>query len=193
MTSTIEIVGRSSSSFTRVVRIFAVALAVEHSFRPVMDLTSLDAAPYAGNPALKIPTLVTAEGPWFGSENICRELARRAGRRTEVVLRGDVDDRLVANFEELTVQAMTTEVAFVMAKMSGGNAVPPKLIRSLESTLRWLDEHVDRALSLLPPQRIISFRRGDALFARHASAVSRGDGRRPVCAARRLSRPFRHM
>ena len=155
--SGVEIVGRSSSHFTRLVRIFAHELGVEHSFRPVMDLTSLDLAVYAGNPALKIPTLVTGEGHWFGSENICRELARLADRRADVVLRGDVADRLVANAEELTLQAMTTEVSFIMAKMSGADRVPPKLLQGLENSLQWLDQHVDETLGRLPPGRALGF------------------------------------
>jgi glutathione S-transferase len=152
----IEIVGRSSSHFSRTVRIFALELGVAHSFRPVFDLTGIEAAPYGGNAALKIPNLMTEDGPWFGTENICRELARRATRPGRVLLRGDGADRLVANAEELTLQAMTTEVAVVMMKMAGA-ATPPKLTESLTQSLAWLDAQVDRVLTLLPEPRILSF------------------------------------
>jgi glutathione S-transferase len=156
--SHLEIVGRSSSHFTRVARIFALELVVTHTFRPIFDLTSEDASAYAETPALKMPIFVTPDGPWFGTENICRELARRAGRSSRVVLRGDIADRLLANAEELTLQAMTTEVSLIMAKVSGDDRMaPPKLRRSLESSLRWLDENLDGVLQTLPADRALSF------------------------------------
>lgn len=156
--STITLVGRSSSHFTRVARIFALELDVEHTFRPVFDLTTLDPAAYAENPALKIPILVDKAGPLFGTENICRELALRSGRRTEVVLRGDVHERVIANAEELTLHAMSTEVSIIMAKASGDSrGGSPKAMPSLENALRHLDENVDGVLSALPPGRAFSF------------------------------------
>lgn len=154
--TTIALVGRSSSHFTRVARMFALDLGVAHAFRPVRDLTSVDRDDYAGNPALKIPILVDERGPLFGTENICRELVRRSGRASDVVLRGDANDRLVANAEELTSHAMATEVSLVMAKAIGA-AAPAKAVRSLESTLGWLDENVDALLAALPAARTLSF------------------------------------
>ncbi len=152
------LVGRSSSHFTRVVRIFALELGVPHAFRPVLDMTSPDAAAYAGNPALKVPVLVDADGPLFGTENICRELARRSQMRSRVVLRGDVADRLVANAEEMTLHVMSTEVSLIMAKVAGDDrAAPPKVRRSLENGLSYLNDRVDRALDALPADRALSF------------------------------------
>jgi glutathione S-transferase len=152
----IALVGRSSSHFTRVARIFALELGVEHAFRPVLDLTVLDAAAYAGNPALKIPILVDDAGALFGAENVCRDLARRSGRRADVVLREDVKDRVVANAEELTLHAMSTEVSLVMAQTTGG-AASPKAMPSIENCLCYLDEHVGGVLAALPQRRAISF------------------------------------
>src|SRR5215467_6864261 len=102
----ITLVGRSSSHFTRTARVFALELGVAHGFRPVLDIGAREAGAFADNPALKVPILVDERGPLFGTENICRELARRSGKRDRVVLRGDVEDRLVANAEELTLHAM---------------------------------------------------------------------------------------
>ncbi|MCW5834081.1 MAG: glutathione S-transferase [Labilithrix sp.] len=156
--SAISLVGRSSSHFTRVARIFALELGLEHTFRPVLDLTTLEPAMYAGNPALKIPVLVDEAGPLFGTENICRELALRSGRRPEAVLRGDVRARVVANVEELTLHVMSAEVSVIMAKASGeGRCMSPKTMRSIENALRYLDENVEGMLSALPPQRTLSF------------------------------------
>jgi glutathione S-transferase len=152
------LVGRSSSHFTRVVRIFALELAVPHTLRPVFDMTSADTMTYSGNPALKVPVLVDAAGPLYGTENICRELVRRSTLGVKVVLRGDVADRLVANAEELTLHAMSSEVSLIMAMVAGDDRMaPPKLRRSLENALGYLDEHVDRVLDVLPADRGLSF------------------------------------
>lgn len=152
------LVGRSSSHYTRVARIFALELGVAHQFRPVLDLTTLDTSAYAGNPALKIPVWVDERGPLFGAENVCRELASRSPDRARVVLRGDLADRLVANAEEMVLHAMSTEVWLVMAKLGGDDrAAPPKLRASLENALRYLDESVDGLVERLPPDRALSF------------------------------------
>ena len=71
------LVGRSSSHFTRIARIFAHELEVAYEFQPVLDLTSVNRADYADNPTLRVPILRTEAGTWFGALNICRALARR--------------------------------------------------------------------------------------------------------------------
>jgi hypothetical protein len=38
---------------------------------------------YAGNPALKLPSLEMADGTWFGTLNICRVLVRAAERKLD--------------------------------------------------------------------------------------------------------------
>jgi len=154
----ITLVGRSSSHFTRTARIFAFELAVPHQFRPVLDLTATAPAAYADNPALKVPTLVDEHGPLFGTENICRALAERSGRRAEVALRGDVADRVVANSEELVLHAMQSEVTLIMSASAGDDRPPPpKVRRSLENALGFLDARVEAARAALPPARLLSF------------------------------------
>ncbi len=129
-----------------------------HSFRPVFDMTSTAPATYAGNPALKVPVLLDGDGPLYGTENICRELARRSPARSRVVLRGELEHRLVANAEEMTLHVMSSEVSLIMAKVAGdARLVPPKIQRSLENSLRYLDDCVDRLLEVLPADRLISF------------------------------------
>jgi glutathione S-transferase len=155
----LELVGRSSSHFTRVTRMFALELGVPHAFRPVLDLRSVATADYAGNPALKVPILVDAQGPLFGAENICRELVRRSAiGRDHVVLRGDLAARAVANAEELTLHVMSAEVALLMAKAAGsGHAAAPKVSPSLENSLRYLEQGLDATLAALPSGRTLSF------------------------------------
>lgn len=184
--SGVTLVGRSSSHFTRVARIFALELGVAHELRVVRDILASDAALFGENPALKIPVLLDEHGPLFGAENICRELVRRAeaadaadaadaapgegsagagrvsagkggaGSRRAVVLRGAVADRVVANAEELTLHVMAAEVSLILAKVTGADA-PPKVARSIEGSLAWLDAHVDEACAALPPARALSF------------------------------------
>jgi glutathione S-transferase len=152
----LTLIGRSSSHFTRTARMFALELGVPHAFQPVFDLTSLDRAVYADNPALKVPILVDDDGPLFGTENICRELVRRSGKAAAVVLRGDVRDRVVANTEELALHVMSSEVSLIMAKIAG-EAPPPKVVRSIENSLGFIDERVEEVVAALPAGRTLSF------------------------------------
>jgi glutathione S-transferase len=158
MTTDVVLVGRSSSHFTRTARVFALELGVAHAFRPVLDIGARDPDAYAGNPTLKVPILVDERGPLYGTENICRELARRSEKRDQVVLRGDVQDRLVANAEELTLHAMGSAVILITNALGGGDRPPPPKVRpSLENALAFLETHVDDVRAALPPARLLSF------------------------------------
>lgn len=152
----LTLVGRSSSHFTRTAQLFARELNVPYQLRPVLDLTALEQRNYADNPALRVPILVDEQGPLYGSENICRELVRRSGRAAQVVMRGDVSARLVANAEELILTAMSAEVSLITAKTAGA-AVTPKLLRGIENSLSYLEQHLDGVLQALPAERRLSF------------------------------------
>lgn len=153
------LVGRSSSVFTRIARIFAIELGVEHSLRVVPDLMAFEAERYGGNPALKLPTLVAPSGTWFGSLAICRELARLSRRTLRLVWPEDLLEPTLANAQELAVQGMTTEVALIMAQEGthGASGYQQKLRQSLENTLAWLDEHVEEVRQRLPADRDLSY------------------------------------
>jgi glutathione S-transferase len=148
--------GRSSSHFTRLARIFAIELEVPHTFRAILDITSLDAASYADNPALKMPILIDEHGPLFGTENICRALARRSRSTADVVLRGALCDRSIENAEELVLHVMNAEVNIITAKLAG-TALPPKVLPSIENSLGHLDARLDNLLTRLPHGRALSF------------------------------------
>lgn len=151
----LTLVGRSSSQFTRTARLFALELGVPHTFRPVFDMATLDAANYADNPLLKVPILLDEQGPLYGTDNICRALTQRSGRAAEVVLRGDVSTRIVANAEELVLSAMAAEVVLITA---GAGATPsPKIMRSIENSLGYLEQHLEALLAALPAARALSF------------------------------------
>lgn len=152
--------GRTSSHFTRVARIFAEELGLEYGFKPVRDLLSREVADYSGNPALRLPILETPRGTWFGTLNICRELARHAAGNPSIVWPEQLELPLLANAQELTLQAMANEVSLIMAHAEG--AAEPgvhrtKLRTSLVNTLGWLDAHVTELLPHLPADRDLSF------------------------------------
>ena len=150
------LVGRSSSSFTRVARVFAAEAGIAYELQVLRDLTSLDPDDYGGNPALKIPSLRTPEGDWYGALAVCRELVRRASRPLRVVWPEDFRDPLLSNTQELVLHAMATEVNLIMTKLDGDGA-QDKRTRSLTGTLAWLESHAPAALAALPPDRDLSF------------------------------------
>ena len=156
----LRLIGRSSSSFTRVARIFAFELGVDYSFQVVPDLLSTSAADYAENPALRLPILETAAGSWFGSLGICRELARQSPREPYLVWPEDLREPLLSNAQEFAVQGLTTEVALIMARLAKEDpqsAHRAKQQASLVNLLAWLDGHVDDARAALPAKRDLSF------------------------------------
>ena len=152
--------GRSSSHFTRIVRIFAAEMEVPLEFVLIRDLMSQDAADYGDNPALKMPTLESPDGSWFGSLGICRELARHHELNLDVVWPDQLESALACNAQELVLQAMSTEVAIVMGKSSGvpaDNAHQAKLRASLRGALGWLEDNAGAAIATLPLERDLSF------------------------------------
>lgn len=157
------IVGRSSSHFTRVTRIFAKELELEHGFDVVRDLLSVDAAAFGGHPALKIPSLRAPSGTWFGALAICRELTRasqQAPEKTRILWPEDLADATSSNAQELVLQAMATEVSLIMGKVAGsaeGSAYARKLEVSLSGAMAWLEAQGPAALEALPPGRTLSF------------------------------------
>ena len=60
MTS-LQIVGRRSSHFTRLTRIFAEELGLSYEVVPIYDMTAQDSEIYANNPALKLPILADSD------------------------------------------------------------------------------------------------------------------------------------
>lgn len=152
--------GRSSSHFTRVARMFAAEVEVEVSFAVVPNLLSEESSDYGENPALKVPTLRGPENSWFGAANICRELYRRSAHQLAVVWPELVETALLSNAQELVLHCMATEVGLIMhraAKAEPDNALQRKMRLSLDRSLDWLEQHAEEALSMLPPDRDLSF------------------------------------
>jgi glutathione S-transferase len=168
--NTVRIIGRSSSHFTRTVRVFARECDVAHEFQRVLDLMSVSASDFGDNPALKLPILQTPDGTWFGALNICRELVRRAPSSVDVVWPEDLSDRTAANAQELVLQGMATEVSMIMRGLPapGASRVDDKARESLTNSLVWLDAHLPAALKTLPSGRTLSFLEVSSFcFVRH--------------------------
>lgn len=157
----LQLFGRSSSHFTRMVRIVAHECGVEYVFHIVRDLHSRRYDDYGGNPALRVPTLRAGDTTWFGALNIAREFTRLSPQPLNMIWPEHLITAIAADAQELVLQSMATEVSLVMS----GNALPDehdhthigKLQLSLRNMLGWLDQHVDMALTTLPPERDLSY------------------------------------
>ncbi len=152
--------GRSSSHFARIPRIFAAELGVEIGFHLIRDLMSTYPADYGGHPAMKMPTLVTDAGIWFGSLPICRELAQCSDLNLDIVWPEDLHRPVASNAHELVLTAMSAEVGLLMGKSSGvaaDNAYQAKLQASLLGAMEWLEINWGRAIDTLTPERDLSF------------------------------------
>jgi glutathione S-transferase len=152
----LRITGRSSSHFTRLVRVFAEELGVACEFLPVYDLASLDPRDYAGNPALKLPVLMKGDASVFGAENICRVLAESAPERRRIVWPEDACDVQARNAQELVWHVMQAQVQLgfgtQIAKLPVDSIYFVKAAAGLRNALEWLDERVQPVVDALPPR-----------------------------------------
>jgi glutathione S-transferase len=152
----LQIVGRSSSLFTRMPLIFAEELSVPYEIVPVFDMTVLQPEAWAGNPALKIPILRDGGAVVFGAQNICRTIAARAVTPKRIIWPEALHDNLSRNAQELVWHCMSMQVQIVMGtvvgKLPGDNVYFVKARASFEGSLRWLDSHLSAALAVLPPR-----------------------------------------
>lgn len=160
MTPGTEIIGRSSSHFTRVALLFARELDVPCELVPVYDLTDTDPEIYAGHPALKLPVLRRPGSLVFGTENICRALVDLAPTRRRVVWPEEVRSELARNAQELVWHGMAAQVQLVLgtqvAKLPADNVYFAKARRGFEGALDWVDERLPTVLRELPEPRDLS-------------------------------------
>jgi glutathione S-transferase len=159
--SILQIVGRSSSLFTRLPLIFAEELAVPYELVPIHDMTALGPEVYAGNPALKLPILRMQGGAvLFGALNICRALDERAERPARIVWPEELRSVLSRNAQELVWHAMAAQVQIVfgtiVGKLPADNVYFAKARSGLEGSLQWLDTHVTDVMFELPRPRGLS-------------------------------------
>lgn len=148
--STIQIVGRRGSHFTRTVRIVAHELGVPYELVPIYDMKQLEADAYADNPALKLPILRRGESSLFGALNICRAVAESVGATAQIEWPEDRSDDLARNAQELVWHAMAAQVQLVVGiligKLPADNIFFVKARTGLEGSLQWLDAHFQEVL-----------------------------------------------
>lgn len=159
MTS-LQIVGRRSSHFTRIARIFAEELGLSYDIVPIYDMTAQSSAIYANNPALKLPILRVDDSVVFGTENICRALADRAQKSAAIVWPEQLRANISRNAQELVWHCMTAQVQIVfgtlVAKLPAENLYFEKARTGFEGALTWLDANLPEALNALPASRQLS-------------------------------------
>lgn len=159
--STLQIVGRRSSLFTRLPLIFAEELAVPYEVVPVFDMTETEPEIWSDNPAMKLPVLRTEGSVLFGAQNICRAIAERAGVRKRIVWPEELRDDLSRNAQELVWHCMAAQVQIVFGTiintLPADNPYFSKARTSFERSLSWLEENLDAALRALPPRDLSLF------------------------------------
>jgi glutathione S-transferase len=152
-TPPLTLVARSSSHFSRITRIYAAELEVPHAFEPVFDIVSTMSGVFADNPLLRVPSLRTPEGTWFGSLGICRELARRSSSGMRLVWPEDLTGVLGSNAQEVVTDAMNTGVVITTSRMQKVPDDAPALAKPfarLQGALGWLEANLDGALATQP-------------------------------------------
>ena len=160
MGSIVQIIGRSSSHFTRVARIFALELGIPHELIPVYEPLAMDVATFGGNPALKIPALKRGASILIGTENICRALADHAGGKARIVWPEELRSDLCRNANEMLWHSMAAEVQLAMgvltSKLPADNAFFAKIRAGFEGALGWLDQNLSAVLASLAADRSFS-------------------------------------
>ncbi len=164
VTPLVELLGRSSSHFTRVAAIFAHELRVPFELVVVHDMKRTDAATYGENPARKLPTLRVDGALVFGTENICRKLAELARRSDATPCRVVWPEELAfdvsRNAQELVWHCMSAQVQLiigtVLGKLPPDNLFFTKSKAGFEGSLEWLEAHLAQVLEKLPPDRDLS-------------------------------------
>lgn len=159
-TTPVHIIGRSSSHFTRVVRIFAHELDIPYELTPIHSMRKTESSNYGDNPALKMPTLRTAEGLLFGTENICRKLAEIAGAFERIVWPENLRENISRNAQELVWHGMGAQVQIILGTMVGklpaDNIYFVKAHEGFLGALGWLNENLEPVLRTLPDSRQLS-------------------------------------
>jgi glutathione S-transferase len=145
-----ELVGRSTSHFTRLVRIVAFEAEVELTFRPIFDLKSLDPADYGGHPGLKMPTLRQGDDHTFGSIEICRRLVDASPVGLKLVWPEALPSSL-RNAWELLTQAMQAQVQLAfgvsVCGLPADHIYFAKARQGLEGALAWIEERLDELVA----------------------------------------------
>jgi glutathione S-transferase len=136
--------------------IFAEELGLAYEIEPIYDMTETDAQVYAGNPALKLPSLRRGDTLLMGAQNICRALVELSEAPPRIVWPEDLHDDLSRNAQELVWHGMAAQVQLVfgviIGKLPADNVYFTKCRAGFEGSLRWLDDRIAEVLDALPPR-----------------------------------------
>jgi hypothetical protein len=117
-----QIVGRSSSHFTRVLRMFAEECGVSYDFQVVNSRFAEDPSDYGGNPGLRLPNLITTDGTTFGSLPGCRLISSLCAEPLQMVWPEQTPPLVASNAMELAVQGTSTKVSLIMVAATGSDS-----------------------------------------------------------------------
>lgn len=150
--------GRSSSHYTRLVRVFAEEAGLALPLIPIHDLRDQDAAAYGGHPALKLPVLAEGEARVFGAETICRRLRTLAAAPDRLILPEHLADPDLANAQEVIWSAMQAQVQLAfgieVARLPADNVYFAKARTGLQGSLDWLGDRWPGLEARLPPRAV---------------------------------------
>jgi len=143
---TLRLYGTPLSHFTRKLRILLLELGVAHEFVRVPGVLATSSAAYAGNPLMRVPTLMRGSEMMIESDHIARSLvgefdpADRLGVRSERI---EALNRLA-----VVTGIMNNEVVLLLARRGGledvaGVAYFRKLLQANDQGLAWLEGRVD--------------------------------------------------
>jgi glutathione S-transferase len=152
-TPSLTLIARSSSHFSRIARIYAAELEVPCVLEPVFDIAATASGVFGDNPLLRVPSLRTPEGTWFGSLGVCRELARRSPRALRLVWPEDLLHVLASNAQEVVTDAMNTGVVIITSRLQKVPDDDPTLTKPfarLRGALGWLEASFEAALATQP-------------------------------------------
>lgn len=157
MSAELQLIGRRSSHYTRVVRIFAHELGLAPGFQPIYELMSLDASLFGDNPALKLPILRVDGRPLYGTLNICRQLAREANAIEAIYWPEQANSLLQMNAHELVAHGMAAQVEVVaheIVEKRPADQVSIKRRQSLLGSLSWWNQHLPEIEAGIPDCRL---------------------------------------
>jgi glutathione S-transferase len=157
MPSSLILIGRQSSHYTRLVRIVAAELGVSLTLAPVFNLLSEDPAQFGGNPALKLPVLRHGDDSIYGALAICRYLETLAQASPPIVWPEHRREPLRLNAHELLAHLMAVQVEVVFHEFVAQrppDAASRKRRQSLLNCLDWFERHLDALLATTPPGAI---------------------------------------
>lgn len=158
MTQVLELYGRATSHYTRLVRMFAHDVGLDYVLRDIPDMTRLDPAVYGGHPALKLPVLKVNGDPIFGAQNICRWLVDHAATSRRVIWSEEIPNLQVQNAQELVWLGMSAQVHVIMATrvfgVEPGHPFVDKTRQGLVGALGWLEAGLGPVLACLPARDV---------------------------------------